>query len=371
MSSNQLYATFVAQLRQLRPGERRNRIHLFGWFLTGLFLSRSPHLSRIASKMPSAATLCSLTRRLSRLLQNSAVELREWSEPVAQSFLEQAAQSPTGVRLIVDGSKVGSCHQLLMVSLAYRRRALPLVWTWVSSARGHSTALKQRTLLSWVQKRLPQDAVVVVLGDSEFGAVEVLRQLEAWGWHYVLRQKGSHRAGVSAGVSASVSGVEWRTLAGLSCRGKSLWFDRVLLTRQHAHPTNVLLHWQQGQKEAWLLATNLPDARTTLAAYRKRMWIEEMFGDFKKHGCDLEATHLRHFSRLSRLTLAVVLLFVWMVALGAQAVKRGQRRLVDRNDRRDLSLFRIGWNTLERLLAQQNLPKTLVPIHALPKLSGR
>ena len=30
-----------------------------------------------------------------------------------------------------------------------------------------------------------------------------------------------------------------------------------------------------------------------------------MFGDFKKHGFDLETTMLRHAPRLSRLTLAV------------------------------------------------------------------
>ena len=42
--------------------------------------------------------------------------------------------------------------------------------------------------------------------------------------------------------------------------------------------------------------------------YRCRMWIEEMFGDMKKHGFDLEMTHLRHFLRLSRLTMAVCLL---------------------------------------------------------------
>ena len=77
-----------------------------------------------------------------------------------------------------------------------------------------------------------------------------------------------------------------------------------------------------------------------------------MFGDFKKHGFDLESTHLRHFRRLSRLTLAVALLYVWLVAYGSYVVKTGQRYLVDRSDRRDLSLFRIGFDMLERRLAR-------------------
>ena len=98
------------------------------------------------------------------------------------------------------------------------------------------------------------------------------------------------------------------------------------------------------------MATNLSCRKTTLRAYRRRMWIEEMFGDLKKNGFDLESTHLRNFLRLSRLTLAVALLYVWLLAFGVKVIKSGKRRLVDRNDRRDYSIFRIGRNTVERYL---------------------
>jgi len=92
------------------------------------------------------------------------------------------------------------------------------------------------------------------------------------------------------------------------------------------------------------------------------MWIEEMFGDFKKHGFDLESSHLRHFLRLSRLTLAVAYLYYWLVAFGSQVIKASQRRLADRADRRDLSIFRIGLSMVERLLANaEPLVIRLVP----------
>jgi hypothetical protein len=59
------------------------------------------------------------------------------------------------------------------------------------------------------------------------------------------------------------------------------------------------------------------------------MWIEETFGDLKGNGFDLESTHLRHILRLSRLTLAVVLLYVWLLAFGSHVIKSGQRHLLD------------------------------------------
>ena len=88
----------------------------------------------------------------------------------------------------------------------------------------------------------------------------------------------------------------------------------------------------------------------SLRLYARRPWIEEMFGDFKKHGFDLEKTKLCHFQRLSRLTLAVAILYVWMVSTGTRTVHSGKRHLVDRNDRRDLSIFQIGLRMIERCL---------------------
>lgn len=80
-------------------------------------------------------------------------------------------------------------HQLLIVSLAYRKRAIPIAWTWVKHVRGHSSVLKQLALLNYIRKLLPEGAAVFLVGDCEFGSVEVLKWLDQWHWFYVLRQK--------------------------------------------------------------------------------------------------------------------------------------------------------------------------------------
>jgi hypothetical protein len=67
-----------------------------------------------------------------------------------------------------------------------------MAWTWVKARRGHSSAVKQRALLAYVRGLIPPGVPVLLVGDSEFGAVEVIRQVKAWGWNYVLRQKANH-----------------------------------------------------------------------------------------------------------------------------------------------------------------------------------
>ena len=344
MAINAMYVTWIKQIRQLRPGERKTRIQNLVRLMAGIYESRSVQLSRIASKIPGRAVLLSTERRLSRWLENPAIRVREWYASVARDLVQTMAATTKEVRLIFDASRVGSGHQLLIVSLAFRRRALPLAWTWVKSPKGHSSTTKQLALLAYVRSLVPAGIPVLLVGDSEFGAMAVLEQLDTWKWRYVLRQRASH------GVLLEGQTI-WQTFGSLVQRpGQSRWVEQALLTGRSAYPTNLLAYWAKGEKEPWLLATNLPTQREALQAYRRRMWIEEMFGDMKGHGFDLEKTHLHHFLRLSRLTLAVALLYVWLIAAGTKAIKRGERRLVDRNDRRDLSIFQIGWRIVDRYL---------------------
>lgn len=356
MLTNPLYDTWLQWLRQLRPQERITRLRNLAWLVVGIYTSRSVHLSKVAGEIPGKATLLSQTQRLRRWLGNSAVRVREWYRPIAQGLLQTVSQQVGEVRLIADGSKIGFGHQLLMVAVAYRKRAIPIAWTWVKGAKGHSSSYKQQALLAYVRELVPPDTPVLLVGDSEFGSVEVMQLLDSWSWQYVLRQKANHLVQLPGQT-------DWQPFGSLiQAPGQSFWLGAGLLTQKHAYRCQLLAHWQAGEDEPWLLATNLTTKRSALQAYQRRMWIEEMFGDLKLHGFDLESSHLRHFMRLSRLTLAVALLYVWLISTGSAVIKNGERHLVDRADRRDLSIFQIGFRWIRRRIVN-GLP---IPIRLAP-----
>jgi len=344
MPINELYHTWMRRICELRPGQRITQVRNFALLITGIYRSRSVHLSKVAGKIPGPAKLVSITRRLSRLLDNAAIQVREWYEPIACQWLEAQWRCVCEIRLIVDATKVGFGHQLLMVSLAYHNRAIPIAWTWVKHVRGHSTALQQLALLNYVRLLLPVGAAIFLVGDCEFGSVEVLKWLDQWHWFYVLRQKSDTCVWFDQFNA-------WKPFGSFMQKaGDSLWLGRGCLTAREIYPTNLLVHWEAGEEEPWCLATNLPDHTMALSYYRRRMWAEEMHGDFKKHGFDLESTMLRNFMRLSRLTLAVALLYVWLISVGGRTIHQGLRHLVDRHDRRDLSIFQIGLRFIQRRL---------------------
>ncbi len=344
MPINETYRTWIQRICELRPKQRKTQVQNFVWLLVGIFHSHSVSLSKIAGKVISTAKNVSTVRRLSRFLASSAVDVRSWYRSTAKAWLEAQSQQVGEVRLIVDGSKIGFGYQLLMVSLAYRHRAVPLAWTWIHHVRGHSTAAKQIVLLNYVKSLIPQKTPVFLVGDSEFGSISVLQQLTQWHWFFALRQKGNLGLWLDEQT-------DWQRLDCLVKKaGQSVWAPNGYLTQSDIFPVSVLIYWQKGEQQPWCLATNLPDASLTLRYYRRRMWIEEMFGDFKKHGFDLENTMLRNSPRLSRLTLAVAFLYVWLLSVGDRTIRTGLRHFVDRKDRRDLSLFQIGLRFIDRCL---------------------
>jgi hypothetical protein len=329
---------------QLLDSQLANLVRL----MEGLVEGRSVHLSRIASNVGGRACQLSIVAQLNRFLGNGAVDVRGVYEPIARELLRQAAAAGRLI-LIMDCTKVGFSAQLMMVSLAYQGRALPLIWTWLGYPKGHSLTATQVELLTVLRDWLPAEAQVAFVGDSEFGRCWLQEELNFWGWDYVLRQSSQNRV--------------WRqqdsgflNLDQIELRGQGIqWFPHTRLTQENSLPTHLLGYWAEGHDAPWWLATNLTTPHDVLALYPYRMWTEEMFGDMKGNGFDLEATHLRNTDKLNRLTLAVSLLYVRLVALGVQLTKLGRAREVDRPDRRDLSFFRRGFDFLKRSL-KRNLP---------------
>lgn len=359
MNNLRLYRTWTTVLRQLVPSICPTQVTNLAWLIVGLYLARSVYASAIVKKWPFAAQVTSLTRRLSRFLDNPQVNVRRWYRPTAEQITARWAGRT--LTLIIDASKVGFGHQLLRVAVAHRRRALPLVWCWLKGRKGHCSARVQLAVLDYARRLLRPDTRVIVVGDAEFGSIDVLRQCDAWGWAYVLRQKRSHWVTAPGQVTGQPIG------ALVTARRQWAWWPQARLTAKWQRPTTAFAYWGVGEAEPWLLATNLSDRYHARQAYARRMWIEEMFADLKDHGFDLEASQLRHFARLSRLTLAVCLLYVWLLQIGQRVVHAGQRFWVDRRDRRDLSLFRIGHDFVERCLILDR-PFTVAALS--PQVSG-
>lgn len=348
-----LYRSILGHLDRFLPRERVTRRRNLALLMAGLFLARHVHLGHIARKWPLRGRLPSLTHRLRRFLDNRRLDPVRVYRPFAQMLLARLSGTP--IRLILDVTKLGLRHRKLTVAVAYRRRALPLAWSIHRGRKGHVGVTAQKALLRQIQPLIPSGSAVVVTGDSAFGQVGLMRVLDDLGWGYVLRAPSPFKV--------RVLGAGWRRLDAMPIdEGQTHYVGEVAYTAKYGYRTHLVMHRAKGETEPWHLVSSTPVSPQTLREYRKRMWIEELYGDLKGHGFDLEATHLDDAARLSRLVLGVCLVYVWLIALGSDVVKRGLRPLVDRRSRRNKSYFRIGWDYLEhRLRLGEPIPIRFAP----------
>src|SRR5215211_2760527 len=104
MPIKQMYGTWIRRICELRPTQRITQVRNFVWLVVGIYHSRCVHLSKIAGKVPGAAKNLSTVRRLNRLLDNPAIQVRAWYEPIARQWLKAQLAWLGEVRLIVDGT---------------------------------------------------------------------------------------------------------------------------------------------------------------------------------------------------------------------------------------------------------------------------
>lgn len=344
--SRRRYDAIKEKLRQLLPEQWEaceTRMINLSLMVNAIPKAKDLTQSAIATEMPLQAQDTSLVQRQRRWLKNEQLNERACYQPLIKPFLQ--AMSQTTLPLILDTTEVGvNCH-LLMVALGYQRRALPVVWQAGEGSRGHTEGALQVELLTYSAQLLPETADVIILGDGQFGHVQLLGWLEKRhaDWDYCLR--------VARDTYILVED-QWRRLDSFDVQpGETIWLEHVHFTRSATFgPVNIWLTWDTKNNRLLPLVTNLALPDEVVYWYAKRPWIEPLFGDIKGHGFDLQSCRLRHPERIDRLLLAVSLAYLWLCFLEAVALLTGHAKLVDRSDRRDRSIFTIGRLWLNRLL---------------------
>jgi hypothetical protein len=99
----------------------------------------------------------------------------------------------------------------------------------------------------------------------------------------------------------------------------------------------------------------MSDLDEAVQRYKKRPQIETFFSDLKSRGFTIHKSHLSDPKRLCRLLIASSLAYLWIVYLGVCATQEDWMQQLHRQDRCDLSLFRLGLRLLARCL-KEHLP---------------
>jgi hypothetical protein len=170
---------------------------------------------------------------------------------------------------------------------------MPLVWSVHQGRKGHVKVNEQLALFEKARRLLPPNSEIWVMGDSGFQYVPLLQWLTRHRWHFVIRQQGR--------IKIYRAGHGWMRIDAIPlAEGETRVIGWIRLTEKHnAGWFWLILHWQKGEDEPWYLVSDRSGKEELLRFYRVRAWVEEMYGDMKGHGFEMEKTHLDDTSVVS------------------------------------------------------------------------
>jgi hypothetical protein len=162
-------------------------------------------------------------------------------------------------------------------------------------------------LLGQVLASIYRGIAPIVVADREFARACFFRLLQAQQRDFVLRVDREIWV-----AHPTYTGPMGKLARGPGMRKR--WLPGALYAQEEQVLINLLVVWQCGYREPWLLATTLDDPQQAFALYRSRMKIEHGFRDWKIH-LRLKGTLRAQNIAYVRGLLLVLALLYWFVCL--------------------------------------------------------
>lgn len=350
MSTSSRYDSIATRLSAALPDLRLRLCDPLTCALVGMSQAVSAQQRQVADAMPLKTEQASKIQRFRRLLKNGKLTAEGVYQPIARAALSGLRRQRVSV--LLDRVVLTATQNVLVVSVGFRRRSLPLVWHILEHA-GSSNFQEQQTVLAAAVALLPPEVRVIVLADSEFRSQTLFGWLREQGWDAML----GVRSNVTVTSDPSQPGQALRDW--LPQRDTVAYLNQVWLTEDCHGPVNLLAWWDKDDRGGLLcygVMTNLPATWQTYRIGSRRMWIETMFRDWQSGGFDLGKTAITDRDRFHRLIILVCLVYLWFVSVGRWLVKRGYRHLLDAGPsdswQRSLFTLAVGWQNRCRTFDQ-------------------
>jgi len=219
--------------------------------------------------------------------------------------------------LALDATNLGTRFHVLCVSALYGGVAIPVAWKILAGNRPDAWHPHWCDLLRRLQGAAESDWLVVVLTDRGLESPRLFREIQACGWHPLMRVKRGGkfrpqgwRGWLETAKFAPRPGAKF-AMAGTAYKGERL-------------PATLLACWDERHDEPWLLLTDLPAGAAHPCWYAWRAWIEQGFKVAKSGGLNWQHTRMTNPERAERQFLAIAVTTLWLVAVGAEVERDGK-----------------------------------------------
>ena len=251
----------------------------------------------------------------------------------------------------------GVCINVLMLGVAYKGLAFPLLWVLLDK-KGNSDTAERLALVDRLLTFVEVERVEAIVGDREFTGNDWFKGLKKRKLVFVMRVRNNTHIG-SRGRTRSAKQ-----------RYNHLRVQEVYVCPKRCRVFDLHLHiavTKSKEGELVVLVCNAePDK--ALLRYAQRWQIETLFSALKTRGFNLEDTHLTTPSRFNTLLALLALAFTWAHLVGEWCYE--QRPLkVKAHGYLPKSYFSRGLDALRSAILAGSSPAPICLNHCLKLLS--
>jgi len=221
--------------------------------------------------------------------------------------------------LALDASLLGDELVVLAVCVLYRGSSIPVAWTirpantpdaWLPRWKALLEILRE-ALHGALPRRLRQ-MKVVVMTDRGLWSPVLWKQLIASGWHPLMRLHPEITFRPCGQERQKVK--QWLRGPGHAFLAKGVAFE----SKDRQLEATLIVSWETGEEEPWVLLTDLPPDPSLLRWYGLRSWIEGGFRSLKSMGWQWDKTRRREPKRVDRHWLTMAVAQLWTLACGTR-----------------------------------------------------
>ena len=217
-----------------------------------------------------------------------------------------------GLALALDATYQRDRQVVLAVAVLYRGAAIPVAWHVTAANRPGAWLAPALGLLERLAPAVPAGLRVLVLADRGLWSPRLWDAVRRRGWHPLLR--------VRPDATFRPAGGKRQRAAGLVPGPGRAWVGAGTAFKHRAarRAGTLVVAWEPGQAEPWLVLTDLAPTEVGVAWYGLRTWVELGFRGLKGVGWRWERTRRADPERVARHWLVLAVASLWALATGTR-----------------------------------------------------
>ena len=243
----------------------------------------------------------------SRIKQSKRWLLSKWTDwesfyaPYLKPLIETISKEKE-IKIIIDGSEMAGDCVVLMISVIWRKRAIPLVWLTKKGEKGHFPEDDHIKLIELAHKFLPLNCRIILLGDGEFDGKRLCEKCKEFTWEYVLRTSKDRK--INCGGEIAQIGTLAPENYGVVFIENALNGDNALIWHKKRYPQPIPL------------ITNMELGEMATKYYALRFKIELLFKQLKSAGFNVQKSKIEGEIKISNLIIILALGFILTFCAG-------------------------------------------------------